>query len=72
MVKRAIIRTYNAGTHTTSVELLGLPGAYLSNVPVSHALTAASLTNGTACLIEILDATNPLDAVVTATYGTIA
>jgi hypothetical protein len=68
MVKRAIVRTYTAATHVASVETYDSHGTWLNNVPCSHSLHSEFLVAGALCLVEIMDETNPTDAVVIATY----
>ena len=66
-IRRGIIRSYNAGTQTCEVEIVGSRPAYLT-IPAASDLTATELTTGAKCAVLFFDETNPNDAVVLCTY----
>ncbi len=63
MIKKAILKTFDSGTYTASVELIGSP-VRLTGVPVSRGIPAGELTAGRWVAVLLLDPSNPSDAVV--------
>jgi hypothetical protein len=66
MTKRAILKTFDSGTYTATVMLVGSARAYLAGVRVSRAIAASEMTAGRFVTVAFLDEFNPAEAVVVA------
>ena len=67
LTERGTISSYDAGSNTAQVQLVGSLNRLIGPVPVSLGLPPASLA-GKNCLVVLLDAHNPSDAVVVAAW----
>ena len=65
---RGIVRAYNAGGNTATIELLGTVTAYLPGVPVASHVPSADMVNGAKVAVVLFDGHNPTDAVVLGVY----
>jgi hypothetical protein len=63
-VHKAVIRTYDSGTHTASVQLTGSLAHYLAGIRVATNIPAAAVVAGRECTVLALDPNNPTDALV--------
>ena len=68
-IRRAIVRAYDAGTDTATIELVGAITAHLASIPVAYEINAANMTAGALVLVVLLDGHNPAQAVVVSVYG---
>lgn len=66
-VLRAVVRSFDAATHTATLQPLGSVATYLHDTPVS--LEIAALAAGERVLVVLLDEHNAGDAVVLCRYG---
>jgi hypothetical protein len=66
MNRRAILKSFDSGTYTATVQLVGSARAYLAGVRVSRAIAAAEMTAGRFVSVEFPDEFNPAEAVVVA------
>lgn len=63
-----ILKTWNVGPWTASVQLTGSLTTWLASVPVARNIAAAEMTVGRKVAVAIFDPTNPADAVVVAVW----
>jgi len=63
-VWRGVLKSFDAGTYTATVEVVGGRGFYLAGVPVSRGIGAAEMVAGRTAFVAVADATNPADAMV--------
>ena len=67
LAERGTVSSYDAGSNTAQVQLVGSLNRLTGPVPVSLGIPTASLA-GKNCLVMLLDAHNPSDAVVVAAW----
>jgi hypothetical protein len=67
LAERGTVSSYDAGSNTAQVQLVGSLNRLIGPVPVSLGIPTASLA-GKNCLVMLLDAHNPSDAVVVAAW----
>jgi len=68
IVKKAILRSFDSGNYTATIEITGSGKIYLEGVPVAHNLPAAEITAGRKLAVLFFDEHNVKDAVVVAVY----
>ncbi len=68
-MKRGVLRSFDAGTYTASVQLVGSLSAWLTGVPVARNIAAADLVAGRNVAVLLFDLGNPNDAVVAAVWA---
>jgi hypothetical protein len=68
IVKKAILRSFDSGIYTATIEITGSGKIYLEGVPVAHNLPAAEITVGRKLAVLFFDEHNVKDAVVVAVY----
>jgi hypothetical protein len=67
LAERGTVSSYDAGSNTAQVQLVGSLNRLIGPVPVSLGIPTPSLA-GKNCLVMLLDAHNPSDAVVVAAW----
>ena len=67
MITKAIIISYNAGTHTVVVRTLG-SGTYWKDIPVATTIPGGDCGVGNFCAVASFNDSHPTDAVVVATW----
>lgn len=67
-MKQAILRAFDAGTYTATVELPGSISAYLSGIPVARNIDSGDMVPGRRVALYFFDLTNPDDAVLFAVW----
>ena len=67
-VRKAILKSFNSGDYTATIQLAGSYKAYLEGVAVARNLPAAEMALGRKMAIIFFDGYNPRDAVVVAVY----
>ena len=67
MITKAIIISYDAGTHTVVVRTLG-SGTYWKDIPVAITIPGGDCGVGNYCAVASFNDTNPTDAVVIAVW----
>lgn len=65
--ERGTVIGYQAGPNTATVQLLGTLNRAVAGIPVSLAVPTTGIVNKN-CLVALLDAHNPADAVLIATW----
>lgn len=66
VIKRAVIKSYDAQSHRATLQMAGSLGVWLTGVRVATNIVAADVAAGRACSVLFLDPTNPNEAVVIA------
>ncbi len=69
LLKRATIKSYDAGTHRASVGISGSLSVWLEGLAVSDSIAAASVVVGRECAVLFHEDDNPDDAVVFSVHG---
>jgi len=67
-VKRGILKGFNSGDYTATVQLAGSHKAYLEGVAVARNLPVAEMTPGRQVAVIAFNEHNSKDAVVIAVY----
>jgi alpha-D-ribose 1-methylphosphonate 5-triphosphate synthase subunit PhnI len=67
-VKKAVLKSFNSGDYTATIQLAGSYKAYLEGVPVARNLPAAEMALGRKVAAIFFDEHNPKEAVVVAVY----
>ena len=67
-VKKAVLKSFNSGDYTATIQLAGSYKAYLEGVPVARNLPAAEMALGRKVAVIFFDEHNPKEAVVVAVY----
>ena len=68
MVKKAILKSFNAADYTATVQIVGSLASWLTNVPVSRAIPTAEMVAGRMCSLLLFDPSNPKDSVIVAVW----
>lgn len=69
LLKRATIKSYDAGTHRATVGVSGSLSVWLAGLAVSDGIAAASVVVGNECSVLFHSEDNPGDAVVISVHG---
>jgi hypothetical protein len=69
MIKKGILKAFDSGTYTATVQVQGSLSVWLEDVPVSRGLPTAEMVTGRSVSVLFLDPGNPDDAVVVAVWG---
>lgn len=67
-IRSGIVKAFDAGTYTATVQLTGSLAVWLSDLPVARNIPSAEMVAGRRCAIIFFDASNPRDAVVAAVF----
>jgi hypothetical protein len=67
-IRRGILRAFDSGSYTATVEIAGSISTFLSGIPVSRSITAAQLIVGRRVGLLLFDPSNPNDMVVCAVW----
>jgi len=67
-MKKAILKSFNSGNYTATVQLAGSYKVYLEDIAVARNLPVAEMTNGRKLAVVFFDEYNPKEAVVVAVY----
>ncbi|MGB6837818.1 MAG: hypothetical protein WBF66_08950 [Dehalococcoidia bacterium] len=67
-IRSGIVKAFDAGTYTATVQLTGSLAVWLSNLPVARNIPSAEMVAGRRCAVIFFDASNPRDAVVAAVF----
>ena len=66
--RKGILKSFNSGDYTATVQLAGSYKLYLEDVSVARNIASAEMTAGRKVAIVFFDEHNAKDAVVTAVY----
>ena len=67
-VKKAVLKSFNSGDYTATVQLAGSYKVYLEDVTVARNLPTAEMVAGRKVAVILFDEHNPKEAVVVAVY----
>lgn len=68
MIKKGIVKGFDSGNYTATVQIAGSLSVWLEGVPVSRGIPSAEMVEGRGCAVIFLDETNPQDAVLIAVH----
>ncbi|MFC1992665.1 hypothetical protein ACFLV3_02490 [Chloroflexota bacterium] len=67
-VRKAVLKSFNSGDYTATVQLASSYKAYLEGINVARNLPAAEMALGRKVAVVFFDDHNPKEAVVVAVY----
>jgi hypothetical protein len=67
-IKKAMLRSFNSGDYTATIEIAGSLKAYLEEVSVAYNLPASEMIIGRKLAVIFFDEHNAKDAVIIAVY----
>ncbi len=67
-LKKAVLRSFNAGNYTATVQLAGSFKVYLEDITVARNLPSAEMITGRKVAVIFFDEYNPKEAVVAVVY----
>lgn len=67
-LRRAVLKSFNSGDYTATIQLTGSYKAYLEGIAVARNLPAVEMALGRKVAVIFFDNHNPKDAVVVAVY----
>ena len=67
-LRKAILRSFNSGDYTATVQLAGSYKVYLEDITVARNLPAVEMSPGRKTAVLFFDEHNPKEAVVIAVY----
>ena len=68
-ILKGSLRSFDAGTHTATIQIAGSLATWLEGVPVSRSIPSAEMVSGRACAVILFDPANPRDAVVAVVWA---
>ena len=68
MIIKGVLKAFDSGTYTATVQVQGSLPVWLEDVPVSRDIPTVEIVSGRNVAILFLDPGNPDDAVVTAVW----
>ena len=71
-IRKAILKGFNPGDYTATIQIAGSYKSYLEGVPVARNLPAAEMAVGRKLAVIFFDEHNPKEAVVVGVWGIIA
>ncbi len=67
-LRKAVLRSFNSGNYTATVQLVGSYKVYLEDIAVARNLPVIEMTTGRKVAVIFFDEHNPKEAVVIAVY----
>ena len=67
-LKKAVLKSFDSGNYTATVQLVGSYKVYLEDVTVARNLPAGEMTAGRKVAVVLFDEYNPKEAVLVAVY----
>ncbi len=67
-LKKAILKSFDSGSYTATIQLAGSHKAYLEDIAVARNLPAAEMTTGRKVAVVFFDENNAGEAAVIAVY----
>ncbi len=67
-LRKGILRSFNSGNYTATVQLIGSYKVYLEDITVARNLPTAEMTAGRKVAVIFFDENSPREAVVIAIY----
>lgn len=69
MITKAIIVSYDSGTHTVVVQPVGSLGTFWKDIPVAITIPGSDCAAGNYCAVASFNDSHPTDAVVIAVWA---
>ncbi|MCH7810257.1 MAG: hypothetical protein IH863_06735, partial [Chloroflexi bacterium] len=69
LLKRATIKSYDAGSHRAAVGISGSLSVWLDSIAISDSIPAAAVVAGRECAVLFHEDDNPDDAVIVSVHG---
>ena len=67
-LKKAVLKSFNSGDYTATIQIVGSYKVYLEGVAVSRGIPVGEMALGRKVAVTFFDNYNPNDAVVIAVY----
>jgi len=67
-LRKAVLRSFNSGNYTATVQLAGSYKVYLEDITVARNLSVAEMITGRKVAVIFFDEHNPKEAIVVAVY----
>ena len=67
-LKKAVLRSFNSGSYTATVQIASSYKVYLEDVAVARNLASGEMVTGRKVAVVFFDEHNPKEAVVVAVY----
>ena len=67
-LRKAVLKSFNSGDYTATIQLAGSYKAYLEDIAVARNLPAVEMALGRKVAVIFFDEHNPKEAVVVAVY----
>ena len=67
-LRKALLRSFNSGNYTATVQLVGSYKVYLEDIAVARNLPVTEMTTGRKVAVIFFDEHNPKEAIVIAVY----
>lgn len=67
-IHSGVVKAFDSGTYTATVQLSGSLAVWLGDLPVARNIPSAEMIAGRRCAVIFFDASNPQDAVVAAVF----
>lgn len=67
-IRPGIIKAWNGGAYTATIQLVGSLTTWLANVPVARDIAGAEMVVGRKVAVVMYDPTNPADSAVLAVH----
>ncbi|MGB2693982.1 MAG: hypothetical protein WBD55_02205 [Dehalococcoidia bacterium] len=67
-LRRGVVKAFDSGTYTATVQVAGSLAVWLSGVAVARNIASGEMVAGRRCAVLFFDEPNPQDAVVIAVY----
>lgn len=67
-IRRGILRAFDSGTYTASIEIVGSIAVWLTGVPVSRDIASGDLVTGRKVAVLFFEPSNQNDAVLCAVW----
>ena len=69
VVRRGVLKGFDAGTYTATVQVAGSLSVWLAGVPVARNIPQGEMIVGRQCALLFFDDANPSDGVLVAVYA---
>ena len=69
MLRRGVLKSFNATAYTATVQVAGSLSVWLEDIPVSRGIPSGEMVTGRTVALLFFDDANPQDAVVVGVWG---
>ncbi len=67
-IRSGVLRSFDAGSYTATVQVTGSLQRYVTGLPVARNIAASEMTAGRKVAVVLFDESNPSDAVIFAVW----